>query len=77
MMHPYALIRENWTDEWKRERVDGMVLVGKYFWVVSKGSPETDTFIMRHEDLPNKELYYTKRMVHITEEGPEEYLFNL
>ena len=51
-----------------------MVLIGKYFWVVSRGSPATDVFIIRHEDFPNKELYATKRMVHIIEEGPEEDL---
>ena len=49
-----------------------MVLVGQYFWVVRRGSPATDPFIKRHEDFPDKELYATKRMVHITEEGPEE-----
>ena len=27
---------------------------------------------MPHEDLAKKELYSTKRMVHLTEEGPEE-----
>ena len=54
-----------------------MVLVGQDFRVVMRGSPATDVFIMRHEDIPNKELYATKRMVHITEEGPGEYLFNL
>ena len=32
---------------------------------------------MRHEDLPNKELYATKRMVHIIEEVPKEDLFDL
>ena len=32
---------------------------------------------MRHEDFPNKELYATKRMVHIIEQGSEEYLFDL
>ena len=36
------------------------------FWVVNRGSPATDAFIVCHEDLPNKELYSTKRMVHIT-----------
>ena len=31
---------------------------------------------MRHEDLPNKELYSTKSMVHIIEEGPKEDPFD-
>ena len=53
------------------------MLVGKYFRVVRRGIPATDTFIMRHEYLPKKELYATKRMVHITEEGPEEDLLDL
>ena len=39
--------------------------------VVRRGSPETDVFIMRHEDFPNKEIYATKRMVHKTEEFPK------
>ena len=51
------------------------MLVEKYFQVVRRGSPVTDTFIIRYEYLPNKGLYVTKRMVHITEEGPKEYLF--
>ena len=51
-----------------------MVLVGHNFWVVMRGIADTNAFIMRHEDLPNKELYATKRVVHITEEGPEEDL---
>ena len=42
-----------------------------------RGSPDTDVFITRHEDFPNKELYATKSMAHITEEGPEEKLFDL
>ena len=29
-------------------------------------SPATNDFIMRHEYFPNKELFFTKRMVHIT-----------
>ena len=57
--------------------LEGMVLVGQDFRVVRRGSPETDTFIMRHEDFPNKELYATKRMVHITEEDPEGDLLDL
>ena len=72
MLHPYSLIRYNCTHIWQRDRVDGLVFVGKYFRVVRRGSPATDTFIMRDEDLPNKELYETKRTVHIAEEGPEE-----
>ena len=53
------------------------MLVGQDFRVVIRGSPATDTFIMCHKDLPNKELYDTKRMVHITKGGPEEDLFDL
>ena len=71
MLHPYALIRENWPNTWHRERVDGMVLVGQDFRVVMRGGPATDAFIIRNEYLPNKELYATKRMVHIPEEGPQ------
>ena len=54
-----------------------MVLVGKHFWVVRRGSPGTNAFIMRHEYLPNKELYTTKRMVYINEEVTKEDLFYL
>ena len=36
------------------------------------GGPATNAFIMHHEDLPNKEIYATNRMVHIIEEGPKE-----
>ena len=57
--------------------MEGLVLVGKDFWVVRRGGPATDVFIMCHEDLPNKEIYATKRMVHITEDDFEEDLFNL
>ena len=53
------------------------MLGGQDFPVVRRGYPATDTLIMRHEDLPNKELYVTKIMVHIIEEGPEEDLFDL
>ena len=53
------------------------MLIGKYFWVVRRGSAATDVFIMRHEDLPNKKLYATKKIVHIKEELPEEKLFYL
>ena len=45
------------------------MLVGKNVWVLRREGPATNAFIMRHEDFPNKELYATKRMVHITEEG--------
>ena len=54
-----------------------MVLVGHDFWMVRRESPATDAFIMRCEEFPNKELYATKRMVHITGEGPKEDLFDL
>ena len=74
---PSALIRDKWKSTWQMERVEGLVIVGQYFWVVRRVSPETDTFIMRHEDLPNMEIYDTKRMVHIKEEGLEEDLFDL
>ena len=42
-----------------------------------RGGPETNLFIIRHEDFTKKELYATKRMVHITEESPKEDLFYL
>ena len=71
MLHPSALIRDKWKNTWNRDRMEGLVLVWKGFWVVRRGSPATNVFTMRHEDLPNKELYATKRMVHITEEGPK------
>ena len=63
MLHPYALIREKGPNTFQRERVEGIVLVGKYFRVVRRGSPAIEAFITRHENLPNKELYSTKRMV--------------
>ena len=53
------------------------MVVGKYFWVVRRGSTVTVAFIMRHKYFPNKELYATKRMVYITEEVPEEDLLYL
>ena len=68
---------DKWLDTRQRERVEGVVLVGKYFRVVRRGSPVTDSFIMRHEDFPNKELYSTKSMVYITRQLPKEGLFNL
>ena len=77
MLHPSDLIRYKWPNTCQRERVEGLVLVGQDFRVVRRGSPETDTFIMRHKDLPTKQLCSTKRMVNIIEEGPEEYLFDL
>ena len=67
MMCLYNFIRENWANTWQMERVDGLVLVGQDFRVVMRASPVTDVFIMCHEDIPNKEIYDTKRMVHITE----------
>ena len=70
MLYPYVLIREKWNNTWKREMVEGLVLVGKDFRVARRGSPLPNEFIMNHEDLPNKELYTTKMMVNITEEGP-------
>ena len=74
MLYPYVLIREKWNNTWKREMVEGLVLVGKDFGVARRGILGTGAFITCHEYLPNKELYDTKRMVHITEEGPKRYL---
>ena len=54
--------------------MEGLVLVGKDFGVARRGILGTGAFITCHEYLPNKELYDTKRMVHITEEGPKRYL---
>ena len=68
---------EKWPNTRQRDRVEGLVLVGGKIRVVRRGIPATNTFIMSHEYLPNKELYATKRMVHITQEGPEEDLFGL
>ena len=31
MLHPSALIRENWPNTWQGERVEGLVLVGQDF----------------------------------------------
>ena len=53
------------------------MVVGKYFRMVRRGSTETYVFIMCHEDLSKKELYATKRIVHITEEVPKEDLLDL
>ena len=51
--------------------------VDQDFWVVRKVSPATNTFIRRHEDFPDKEIYATKRVVHIKEEFPKEDLLYL
>ena len=77
MIQPYALIRDKWQKKWQREKVEGLVVAGKYFWVMRRGSPATYSFNMRHKDLPNKYLYCTKRRVNITEEVPREDLFHL
>ena len=77
MLHPYALIKEKWLKICLMERVEGMVLVGKDFRVVRRGIPANDVITMRHEYFPNKELYATNRMVHITRESSEEDLFDL
>ena len=53
------------------------MVVGQYFRVVRRGSPATDAFIMCHEDFKNKEIYATKRIVNITEEGPKKDVFDL
>ena len=66
MMHPYNIIRDKWPNTWQRERVEGLVLVGQDFRAMKRGSPATTAFIMRHEDFPYKELYSTKRILHIT-----------
>ena len=57
MLHPYTLIMEKWTTTPQMESVEGMVLVGQDFRVVRRGSPATDTFIMRHEE---DGAYYTR-----------------
>ena len=75
MLHLSVLVRDKCPNTLHRERVEGLMLVGQYFWVVRRGGPDSDEFIMRHEDFPNKELYATKRMVHIIEEVPKEDLF--
>ena len=54
-----------------------MVILVQYFWVLRRGSPETDAFILRHEDFPDMELYATKRILHIKEEGAKGDLFDL
>ena len=77
MLHPSSLIREKWTNTWQRERVTGVVLVGKYFRVVRRGSPATNAFIMCHEDFLNKKIYATKRMLHTIEEVPKEDFIDL
>ena len=69
MLHASALITDKWPNTCQRERVEGLLIVGNNFRLVRRGSPATDVFIMRHEDFPNKELYATKRMVNIKEEG--------
>ena len=66
MLHPSSLIRYKCKNTRQRERVEGLVVSGQDFWVVRRGIPATDAFIMRHEDLPKKGIYYTKMMVHIT-----------
>ena len=38
MLNPSTLIRENWTNTCQRERLEGLVPVGQYFRVVSRGS---------------------------------------
>ena len=76
-MHPSALISKIWPNIYHRERVEVLVIVGHNFWVVRRGGPATYAFIMRHEDFPNKELYTTNRMVHITEEVSIEEILDL
>ena len=57
--------------------MEGLVLVEQDFRVARRGVTATNAFIMCHKYFPNKELYATKRMVHITEEGRTEELFDL
>ena len=51
------------------------MVVRQEYCVMRQEISEIDAFIMMHPDLPNKELYATKRMVQITEEGLEEENF--
>ena len=53
-----------------------LVLVSHEYRVVRWGIPATDAFIMMHPDFPNKDLYVTQKMVHITEEDREEDFFD-
>jgi hypothetical protein len=32
--------------------------------------------LFRHEDFPNKEFYFVRRFLHVTQEGPEASLFD-
>ena len=66
MLHPSDLIMYTWPNTWQRDKVEGLVVLGQAFWLVRRESPATDSFIMCHEDFPNKALYDTKRVVHIT-----------
>ena len=67
MLHTSDIIIDKLKHTCQMEKAEGLVIVGKDFLVVRMVIPATDAFISRHGDLPNKELYVTKRMVHIIE----------
>ena len=71
MFHPYALIREKWPNTRQMERVEGLVLVQHEYCILRWVSPANDEFIMKDPDFPNKDIYDTLRMFHITEDGPQ------
>ena len=72
-MHPSALIRNKYVNPLPQQRLDGIKVIRQEEKTISRRN-QLDV-IFHHPDFGDDELYYVKRWIVVTEEGPPEGFF--
>ena len=74
---PSKPIRDNYPNQTKKHKLEGVVLVEEDMKVVRRGADVIPVFVFTHDSFPDKLFYSTKRYIHVTQEVTEESLFVL
>jgi hypothetical protein len=75
-VHPSKPLRDQYPNRPKNHKLEGIILLREEDKVVQRGTEPVPVFLFRHEDFPNKEFYFVRRFLHVTQEGPEASLFD-
>jgi hypothetical protein len=75
-IHPSKPIRDKYVNRPKGHKLENLTVIAEGLKTVRRGGGPTNVFIFSHGDFPDVEFYAARRYLHITEEGPEDGLFD-
>jgi len=72
-MHPAKIVDEKYPNRTAHHKMENLIALREETKKVSQ--KEQQVFVFRHDDFPEQELHCVKRWCKVTEEGPEEHIW--